>query len=119
MQVLRFFEDRSAEIKAGKLTNRAIVVSDIEAYKIDTQAIGFYNPAKLFGYLPNKIFQIMTTRHPDSAPLRPLLKDYVNPNPVTGKELQEYEDQFYRLVRIIILHHFPSHTSPNFMYTIV
>lgn len=95
MKILRFFEDKSVEIKPGKLTNRAIVVNDVEAYKIDTQSIGFYNPAKLFGYLPSKIYQIITTRHPDSAPLRPLVDDYLNPNPVTAKELQEYEDQFF------------------------
>ncbi len=71
------------------------MVNDTEAYKVDSKAIGFYNPARLFGFLPSKVFHIVTTRHPDSALLRPLEDGYINPNPVTPQQLREYEDQFF------------------------
>lgn len=92
MKLLRFFEDNHIEIAEGSLTSGVIKVNETEAYRADSEAIGFFIHAPYFGFGKPKREPILTTRVGDATPLYPINENYLSKNVVTEEELKDFEN---------------------------
>ncbi len=92
MNLFRFQEDKSAQIKKAKLKNNTYYVSDTEAYKVDPTSVGFIWKSRLFGFAKAKRTPIVSVRVNDGSTLHPLTKNRLNSKPMSYIELNSLEN---------------------------